>query len=136
GNFCGVLSMIRQGTTLIEVLVAIFVMGIGLIALLTLFPLGALRMDQAIQDDRCAHAATNADAMATFKNIRNDPLVRTPPWFQNQNIDVFKDGVLGRLPADPYGPSYPVFVDPIGVQNALLGSDPQKWLCGNTTVKG
>src|SRR5438477_55497 len=35
--------MNRSGTTLIEVLVAIFVMGIGLIALLVLFPLGALQ---------------------------------------------------------------------------------------------
>ena len=44
----------RAGVTLIEVLVAIFIMGIGLLALLTLFPLGALRMAKAIQDDRAA----------------------------------------------------------------------------------
>ena len=32
----------RRGITLIEVLVAIFIMAIGLLAILTLFPLGAL----------------------------------------------------------------------------------------------
>src|ERR1700694_424035 len=105
----------RPGATLIEVLVAIFVMGIGLIALLTLFPLGALRMAQAIQDDRCATAVKNAIAVATIKNVRNDLLVRSPPWFPK--FDVFKDAIPGEnrtLPADPHGPSYPVLVDPWG----------------------
>ena len=39
----------RRGATLLEVLVAIFVMGIGMLALLALFPLGVLTMRQAIQ---------------------------------------------------------------------------------------
>ena len=47
----------RDGVTLIEVLVAIFVMGIGLLALLTLFPLGVFSMQRAIQDERCAQAS-------------------------------------------------------------------------------
>src|SRR3954447_9298845 len=101
----------RQGATLVEVLVAIFVMGLGLIALLTLFPLGAIRMAQAIQDDRCATAVANADAIAKMDfgfppqraSIRNDALVRTPTWFPN--IDVFKDTppAGARSPADPNG---------------------------------
>ncbi|HEV3021862.1 MAG TPA: hypothetical protein VGX76_05325, partial [Pirellulales bacterium] len=109
--------------------------GIGLIALLTLFPLGALRMMQAIQDDRCASAVRNADAIATMKNVRNDPLVRSPLWFSK--IDVFKDIPVGvsRLAADPNGPSYPVLVDPLGVQNSLAGA-AQHWVCGNTPYKG
>src|SRR5205085_11693322 len=118
----------RRGATLIEVLVAIFVMGIGLIALLTLFPLGALRMAQAIQDDRCASAARNAMAVATMRDVRNDPAARTPPWFPK--ADVFKDALpdQGRqLPADPDGPSYPVFVDPWGVKSALFGTPAQFW---------
>jgi hypothetical protein len=123
----------RQAATLIEVLVAIFVMGIGLIALLTLFPLGALRMAQAIQDDKCAIAVKNASAIATMKNVRNDPLARTPPWAPK--FDVFKDAMPSQsrpLPADPNGPSYPVFVDPWGVQSALLGTAPQFWVSGNS----
>src|SRR5687767_14193572 len=50
----------RRGATLIEVLVAIFIMAIGLLALLTLFPIGALRMAQSIQDERTGAAAMNA----------------------------------------------------------------------------
>jgi hypothetical protein len=123
----------RQGTTLIEVLVAIFVMGIGLIALLTLFPLGALRMAQAIQDDRCATAVVNANAIATMRNIRNDPSVRTPPSYA---VDIFKDPAPGarNLAADPDGPSYPVYVDPIGYSSLPLGgaTGQQKWLADGT----
>src|SRR5438876_5455314 len=54
----------RTGATLTEVLVAIFVMAIGLLALLTLFPLGALSMAQAIKDNRTAHSGKNAFAIA------------------------------------------------------------------------
>lgn len=53
----------RRGITLLEVLIAIFTMGIGLLALLTLFPLGAIQMAQAIKDDRTGNEATHADAL-------------------------------------------------------------------------
>jgi hypothetical protein len=52
----------RRGVTLTEVLVAIFVCGLGLMALMTLFPLGALNMAQAVKDDRAGHCAANATA--------------------------------------------------------------------------
>ena len=54
----------EAGVALLEVLAAIFVMGVGLLALLTLFPLGALEMAQAIKDDRTAAVADNAAALA------------------------------------------------------------------------
>lgn len=54
----------RPGITLLEVLAAIFIVGIGLLALLTLFPLGALQMAQAIKDDRAGQAAASAVALS------------------------------------------------------------------------
>lgn len=54
----------RKGTTLTEVLVAIFIMGIGLMAILSLFPLGAAQMAQALKDQRAAEAAANASSLA------------------------------------------------------------------------
>lgn len=54
----------RDGTTLTEVLVAIFIMGIGLMAILSLFPLGAAQMAQALKDQRAAEAAANASSLA------------------------------------------------------------------------
>jgi prepilin-type N-terminal cleavage/methylation domain-containing protein len=54
----------QAGVTLVEVLVAIFVMGVGLLALLTLFPLGALELAQAIEDDRTAAVAAEAETLS------------------------------------------------------------------------
>jgi hypothetical protein len=54
----------RPAVTLTEVLIAIFLMGIGLMAILSLFPLGASQMAQALQDQRAAEAATMAAGYA------------------------------------------------------------------------
>ena len=69
----------RPGITLVEVLAAIFIMGVGLLALLTLFPLGALSMARAVRDDRAAAIAANAAATATALDLRNDPNVVAVP---------------------------------------------------------
>lgn len=141
----------RQGASLVEVLVAIFVMGIGMIALLTLFPLGALRMAQAIQDDTCARAVANANSLASMtivppippppalsivnRPLRSDAHAITPPFpspfaaFPALNrlpLDTFKDipvpGYNRAFAADPNGVSYPVYIDPIGYSNSVPGS--------------
>ncbi|MBI4524708.1 MAG: prepilin-type N-terminal cleavage/methylation domain-containing protein [Deltaproteobacteria bacterium] len=66
---------VRQaGITLVEVLVAILITGIGLLALLALFPLGALEMAQAIKDDRTAAVAADA---VTLSKAGEDLLSRT-----------------------------------------------------------
>jgi prepilin-type N-terminal cleavage/methylation domain-containing protein len=105
----------RTGVTLVEVLVAIFVMGIGLMALLTLFPIGMLRMAQAIRDSRSAEAGDTAYSILLMQDIRNDPLVITdgavPDFFKNPYP-------TGGLPsADDFGESYPILVDPIGYRS-------------------
>jgi Prokaryotic N-terminal methylation motif len=64
----------RFGITLIEVLAAIFIMGVGLLALLTLFPLGALSMARAVQDDRAAAIAADA---ASLRDAGSELLMRT-----------------------------------------------------------
>jgi Tfp pilus assembly protein PilV len=54
----------RGGVTLVEVLVAIFITGVGLLALLVLFPLGVLNLAQAIQDDRVPALAADAATLS------------------------------------------------------------------------
>lgn len=108
----------RPGVTLIEVLVAIFVMGIGLICLLTLFPLAAMSMASAFKDERAAQAAINARTVADIKKLRSDSVL----------LDYFKNpgGKAGSplTNADPLTPSYPVFVDPTGALSlSTLGSN-------------
>jgi type II secretory pathway pseudopilin PulG len=110
----------RSAVTLIEVLVSIFIMGVGLLALLTLFPLGALTMAQAIKDDRCAQAAANAEAIALFRDLRTHNSVINNPVGTNSFINPAAPAGLPDLrqvPRGPEGPSYPVYVDPIGRTN-------------------
>jgi hypothetical protein len=119
----------RRGTTLIEVLVSIFVMAIGLIALLALFPLGAFQMADAIKDDRVSLCVANATSMATANNLRHDARLVVPnPAFDKpspQHVD---------LSVYPWvnGTSYPVYVDPIGYANYLPGPY-RDWVAGANT---
>jgi hypothetical protein len=103
---------------LLEVLVALFIMGIGMLTLLTLFPLGALSMAKALQSDRAAAAAQLAAEYAVAMDLAFDANVApafsaAPPGFAG-------------APDDGSGPSWPVFVDAFGaaVNFAPLGSSP------------
>jgi prepilin-type N-terminal cleavage/methylation domain-containing protein len=105
----------RSGVTLIEVLVAIFVASIGLLALLALFPVGAISMKQALRDSRCALTAANAMALFKTKNIARDSAL------SGTTSNPFTDGYsrlteqLGeRLARSGDVVSYPVYVDPLG----------------------
>jgi hypothetical protein len=60
-----------RGVALVEVLAAIFIMGVGLLAVLSLFPLGLLSMRQAIQEDRASRSLDRlARAAATFTSLQ------------------------------------------------------------------
>jgi hypothetical protein len=89
----------RPAVTLIEVLVTLFIMAIGLLALLTLFPLGAITMGQALKDDRCASTAAMAENVAVVYGLRDD-------FF-----------LLETLAFGP--PGNPAYVDPYGVAQFL-----------------
>ncbi len=118
----------RPGITLVEVLTAIFVMAIGLLALLVLFPLGVLRMSQAIQDDRTMHLATNAEAICLLGDLRHD--TRFNALLHNPELSVPPpaDPSDALRPADVNGPSYPVYVDPVGMRASAqdwIGNQPR-----------
>jgi hypothetical protein len=84
----------RPAVTLIEVLISMFIMAIGMLALLVLFPLGAVSMGQALKDDRCASTASMAENVAIAMNVRHDSSVTTA--FAGQPG-------LTLLYVDPYG---------------------------------
>jgi prepilin-type N-terminal cleavage/methylation domain-containing protein len=112
----------RRGVSLIEVLVAIFVMGLGMIALLTLFPVGAISMAQAIQYDRATLCAGNAAAAESIWGNAVPPL-QTGIRFDSQvyinYTDPSETGNAAGFPQIPLvgNAGYPVFVDPWGVQS-------------------
>jgi type II secretory pathway pseudopilin PulG len=138
----------RAGITLIEVLAAIFIMGVGLMALFTLFPLGALSMARAVRDDRAATIAGNAASMATAMDLRNDNTVvpflgQTPvgPTISTNNAGVITAIPPFNLP-DPNGPGFPVLVDPTyfnlgqSSMGAVPGVTPGLQRCGASYAIG
>ncbi len=111
---------VRRGVTLVEALIAIMLVGIGLIAILTLFPLGALKMAEAIKADRAMYAVQNAHDFAEAMDLRHDqnfynPNGATPfDLFVNPNNPPFPD--LSSPTLNGYdGPGYPVYVDAVGI---------------------
>jgi hypothetical protein len=123
----------HSGATLVEVLVAIFVMAIGLITLLTLFPLGLLSMSQAIKDDRCAHTVANAAAIEKIWDIRHagyqplgQPAGTNPAagsyWTSSGGL--FVTPTIGGLAAITSGPGYPIYVDPFAFSGNIGSSTP------------
>jgi type II secretory pathway pseudopilin PulG len=123
----------RPGTTLVEVLVAIFVMAIGLLALLVLFPIGALSMAKAIQDQRTSEAAISATANFLARGFGNDSLVLADPSAFGYNASFPYDAYINPYPTDAGGnqflpsvnfnnPSYPLLIDPFGVLNGPSGT--------------
>jgi hypothetical protein len=117
-----------------EVLVAIFVTSIGLLGMLALFPLGVINMARALQEERAAEACANAisaakvvgrDSNAVPEELRLDATVT--PYFATPPNPLVPGNPLTTLPsrAGNPGPSYPVYVDPIGAYNytgQLLGT--------------
>ena len=126
---------IRSGATLMEVLVAIFVTSIGLLGMLALFPLGVINMARALQEERAAEACANAisaakvmgrDSMGNPTDLRFDATVT--PYFTAPPAP----RTLPSRAGNP-GPSYPVYVDPIGAYNYAAGS-ALSLLVGGTAV--
>lgn len=111
----------RAGVTLTEVLVAVLVVGLALMALMTLFPLGAMNMVQAIKDDRTRLAADNAQA-----NLRM--IWRTS--LQSGNTDATLETNLSKGP---------IYLDPIGAighpGNPSVGAIPRLNMPGFTLQK-
>lgn len=115
----------RPGVTLIEVLVAIFVASIGLLALMALFPVGALSMRQALKDGRCAQTAANAFALFKAMNIgQNITSVTTDPF----NDAVSGPGLGSRPATGASGIGYPVYIDPLGANIKLVSTNPSACL--------
>jgi Prokaryotic N-terminal methylation motif len=147
----------RAGLSLVEVLVALFIMALGMIALLTLFPLGALQMGQALKDDRCSQAVYAADNyMRSYwkKYVLEQPANSRDPFtqaFTNPRSNAYPSltvtpmiqaGQGGAMPTLNNGqngeePSYPVFIDPRGFEgrrrNAAFAQEVF-WVAGRQTA--
>jgi prepilin-type N-terminal cleavage/methylation domain-containing protein len=129
----------RPGLTLVEVLTAIFIVGLGAVAILTLFPHGAAQFGNAVKDSRCAECAFNAEAyMRTYwKTEIVEKAGGTDTFFQaltDPNAGLAAGSGLtqaagGALPpAAGNEASYPVFVDSMGYVARALYGKAQHWV--------
>ncbi|MFO0823509.1 MAG: type II secretion system protein [Gemmataceae bacterium] len=121
----------RPGLTLTEVLVTLAILAFGVLAILTLFPLAASQMAIAVREDRSAQAANAADGYfrAYWKSEYVDkvrdglPVIETfDQVLTDPNSGLSPPQQHGGLPAAAAGePSYPLFIDPMGVSARGVG---------------
>ncbi len=134
----------RRGMSLTEVLIALFVMALGMISILTLFPLGASKMAIALRNNRTSQTATQADGMMRLwwqTEVVERPGNEDPMFYVMDNPNETRNGLnatpysvpnkpaLNAIPTDSAQPSYPVMIDPIGFQ-ARTGTD-RFWVASN-----
>src|SRR5271157_1552506 len=91
----------RAGITLTEVLLGIMILGVGLVSLATLFPIGLLRLRQAQRLSRSAYLVESAAAdvaarglLKTNSFLYADLLnanVPAPYWFYSTSFAKFYD---------------------------------------------
>jgi prepilin-type N-terminal cleavage/methylation domain-containing protein len=125
----------RPGVTLIEVLIATFILSIGMLAIMALFPIGAVSMARAINQTRAADHGANSDA--TFRiywkgawTDQNGGGVRSSSneayaasGFTEDMIPLLDrrraangtiNPTVSDIPPNSSQPSNPILVDPIG----------------------
>jgi prepilin-type N-terminal cleavage/methylation domain-containing protein len=143
----------RRGFSLTEVLVALFVMAIGMLSLLTLFPLGAMQVGQALRDDRTSQLARQADAYLrqTWRNdlIPNGGNGESYFWAMDDPYLVIKYPVAGGSVMRFVGSDAPtvgtswynstsLLVQPVTVGSAAVApatSDPTQYTLTGESVR-
>lgn len=98
----------RRGITLTEILVSIGILGVGLIALATLFPLGLLRIQSATNYNRSALLAQSAFNETISRGLLTPSSFTSAHYWPvnpfNQDVEI---GTMNPLPAN--NATYPVF---------------------------
>ncbi|QEG26016.1 hypothetical protein GobsT_07510 [Gemmata obscuriglobus] len=120
----------RPGLTMTELLVAIFVVAIGLAGVMSMVPFGAKQMSDALVADRTATLATSIDALVRsyWKDKIADDLARQDdPTYQDREPfwPALDDAGSGLTVPAATEASYPVFLDPMGVSGRLSSDAAQ-----------
>jgi hypothetical protein len=92
----------RRGITLTEILISILIMGIGLISLATLFPLGMVRLRAANQQHRSGLLAESATA-----DLSTRGLLLAPYFLASGYYSTASNGFYNPLISDPSNPANP-----------------------------
>jgi prepilin-type N-terminal cleavage/methylation domain-containing protein len=117
---------VRSGFSLTEVLIAIFVLAIGMMGILALFPLGAAQMAQAIKDERTGQLADIGEAhmRILWRQAWLVPYSSANPTNPNVGALDTEQNMVKRFPefafdfgqtsATSTGPGQPIYLDPLG----------------------
>jgi type II secretory pathway pseudopilin PulG len=97
----------RAGITLTEILISIMILGIGLVSLATLFPIGLLRLREAQRQTRSAFLAESAQAEMSARAMLTKSSFLNPlmsPWYASQPVGVYPVGDynVNNLSYDPF----------------------------------
>ncbi|MFO0956956.1 MAG: hypothetical protein U0800_05745 [Isosphaeraceae bacterium] len=119
----------RSGITLTEILIAILIMGVGLVSLATLFPLGLLRAQRAMRDSRSTLLAESAISEVNSRNLLSyetfAPTGWGCPWYTLM-LDTFGNQVW-----DPWSVDRAVSPTPVSMTRFQAGLpvcyDPLWW---------
>lgn len=105
----------RSGITLTEILISILILGVGIVSLATLFPLGLLRLRDANRFSRSAYLTESAGADLGTRNLLAKPSFLSvypyDPWLQDMDSYPPANLTGGLLVTD--GPGLPVAYDPL-----------------------
>lgn len=128
----------RPGVTMSEVLVTIFVVAIGLAGVMSMFPFAARQMSDALVSDRATSLSQSTDGLV--RGYWKEKVVEN-----NGNGEPFFDALdnpatagithpsFSTLPGPrPGEPSYPVFLDPMGVFRGTTNG--ANWVGDTSTI--
>lgn len=92
----------RNGLSLTEVLIAFFILAIGIVGVISLFPVGISQVRQAVNDTRSTIVAMNAESTLEMFDWPNDAYLLSPP----NNIEPPADPLLdlGAIQPNNYNP--------------------------------
>jgi len=102
----------RKGITLLEVLMAIFIMGIGMVSVFAIFPVAALMMGQAIEKYQVNEVVNN-----TQSNFDTDAL----EFVKNQPTWIYSNGAVLNPALSGASPQYLFLDQAAGPTRTLLG---------------
>ncbi|CAN5895899.1 hypothetical protein BH23PLA1_BH23PLA1_24140 [soil metagenome] len=88
---------LRSGITLTEILISIMIMGIGLVSVASLFPIGMMRIREAVNDSRSTLTAGSALGDIHTRNLLDAQSFRRT-WYPARAIPPFIANLYGRDP--------------------------------------
>jgi hypothetical protein len=107
----------RRGLSLTEVLISFFILLIGVVSVIALFPVGVLSVKQAVIDTRSTITALEAQSLVLGMQFPDDPYLLRPP---HQGFQLM--GIPFNSPNPPAFGQSPSGGDPRGVDPATTPS--------------